>query len=187
MNTSENTNLVDRPSQDTRQPNETLPATSYFDVERAQSSATQLAPARTTDTASIEEYDPTTYTKPYSPFYTHPSARPSMEQSKSNIRVELRASEDLEAGISKQSSSTTGKRGDDDDGTTKEWTNQRLSMRSKMGEKKKGLTLPKGKRFNCLAGLPKRLRILIKVLTLLFIMGALTAIVVGIWLAARKG
>lgn len=153
---------------------------SYFEIEKQQTSSEQCTPIVSVNPPpDSEDFDPTVHAKPYSPFYSHPSTRPSMDSGKRNISIDVRQSRDIEAGLSPQPSTIAGDRSSDN-GVVKEWSQSRLSLGAQSCSRKKGLTYPKRRKCDCLAGLPKRQRVMIKLLIALVIVGVMVGIAVGI-------
>ena len=164
--------------------NTALEPASYFTLGTVQASNEECNKMKTNDTDAPAEYDPTTYTKPYSPFYTHPCQRASVDGSKLGIKVEMRASQDLESGLAAKPSSSTLSR-KEDDGVVKDWAGERLSFKERVRNKKRGLTWPKARRCNCLASLTKGQRLAVKLLIAVVIAGAMVGIALGISVAVH--
>jgi hypothetical protein len=130
------------------------------------------------------EFDPCQNAKPCSPFYNHDTPRASMDyfKSKSSLHVAVR---DLEAqnGLT-PSQSTQARPNPGDTGTLKPWT----TPTSIFGrDKSRCLTKPKPRGCSCVSNLPKRQKLLLKILIALVIVGAMVGIGVGISLRVGGG
>lgn len=123
------------------------------------------------------EFDPCQTANPCSPFYNHDTPRGSIDnyKSKSSLHVSVR---DLEAQNGLTPAHTNDPRPSPVDmGKLKPWTTS-TSMFGR--EKSRCLTKPKPRRCSCMSNLPKRQKLLIKVLIALVIIGAMVGIGVGI-------
>ena len=123
------------------------------------------------------EFDPCQNAKPCSPFFNHDTPRCSVDnfRSKTSLHVSVR---DLEAQNGLTPCDTPEARpSPGEKGTLKPWaTSTNIFGR----EKSRCLTKPKQRGCDCMSNLPKRQRLLIKILIALVIVGAMVGIGVGI-------
>jgi hypothetical protein len=123
------------------------------------------------------DFDPCQTANPCSPFYNHDTPRASTDnlRAKSSLHVSVR---DLEAqnGLT-PSHSAEVRPSPNDGGALRPWT----TSTSIFGrEKSRCLTKPKPRRCQCMSDLPRRQKLLIKILIALIIIGAMVGIGVGI-------
>lgn len=139
-------------------------------------SARSLASTADQSHSSVEEYDPIS-SHPFSAFYSHPTTRTSLEQHKSESKVNIKIYEqDLEAG-SRIVLSSDGPR------TKKECTvwpgrHQLIKKRREM-EKNRGC--------NPMRNLSKKQRLWVKILIAMIIVGAAVGLGIGISKATGSG
>lgn len=124
------------------------------------------------------EFDPCNNAKITSPFYlyNHDPPRPSLDIKRPLSQVVV---QDLEAATANLSPTITQEKRDANN------TNPRLFRF--WGQKKKCMTKPKPRGCKWLAALPKRQRLLVKVLMALVIIGAMVGIAVGITISVHGG
>jgi hypothetical protein len=134
-------------------------------------------------TPAHHEFDPCANAKPCSPFYNHDSPRGSMDRSKTSLHVCV---QDLEAQNGLTPLQTNEVRPSPaDSGALRPWTT-RTSMFSRTG-KSPCLTKPKPRGCAWLSNMPRKQRLLVKLLIALVIVGAMVGIGVGVSLRVGGG
>lgn len=139
------------------------------------SSQCGLSPTRTapslapTSPTEEEDFDPSKDAKPYSPFYKHPTTRTSLEQLKSETKTYERGySQDLETGTRVRMSADF---------------NAHCHQLSGWNQKKP----TKHRALNCLNGLTKKQRLVVKILIAIVVIGGMVGIGLGISKAVGGG
>ena len=133
-----------------------------------------VLPAADQEAAPKDEYD-TASVHPFSPFYSHPTTRTSLEQRKSESKVNIAIYQhDLESGSRIAHSTDIPK-------IKKECTVWPGTSQ------KKTLCCQSGSRWNPLRNLSKRQKLLVKILFALFVVGAAVGLGIGIAKATGTG
>ena len=138
-------------------------------------SARSLASTADQSHTSVEEYDPIS-SHPFSAFYSHPTTRTSLEQHKSESKVNIKIYEhDLEAGSGIMPSSDIPR--------TKECT--AWPGRHQLAEKR--MKMERNKGHNPMRNLSKKQRLWVKIFIAMIILGAAVGLGIGISKATGSG
>ena len=151
----------------------------YLSIEKPSlnnGSAHSLASTVDQSPSPMDEYDPTS-SHPFSAFYSHPTTRTSLEQHKSESKVNFKTYEqDLEAGSRYVQSSDVPRTKKD----CRVWPGKhQLIQKRNLMEKNRGC--------NLMRGLSKKQKLWIKILIAMLIVGAAVGLGIGISKATGSG